>query len=340
MPFPGFGRLVPALTTSVGLGAFCYGPAWRSPRSTPGRSRSIEGVREGYLVNRWAYRRDEPPRLVARRSGSSRPGGRGPGWRGSSRGPASGSSGRREEFRVDGQVVATGVGRSGSPGRPPGFADDDPDGHVLVTLGADQPDESSGAPGGWEIVDQADVRGRAWADLPPLGTAESCCDEGRVRRESGLKFPRGNRRVGSRHPPVRRDTMSCGSGRHRRHEAGYRFDAGRDTGPMRRTRSPGPRARPSRVRRPRPGPVHGPTLGSLAGPIHQGVVEQARPDRRRRASSVAAWPPTRPSDRDNLLAWRGPHSAIFLNRYPYNNGHLLVAPVVHQGTLGAPGAPT
>ena len=38
-------------------------------------------------------------------------------------------------------------------------------------------------------------------------------------------------------------------------------------------------------------------------------------------------------DRDNLLAWRGTHSAIFLNRYPYNNGHLLVAPRVHLGTL-------
>ena len=38
-------------------------------------------------------------------------------------------------------------------------------------------------------------------------------------------------------------------------------------------------------------------------------------------------------DRDNLLAWRGPNSAIFLNRYPYNNGHLLVAPVVHRGAL-------
>ncbi len=40
------------------------------------------------------------------------------------------------------------------------------------------------------------------------------------------------------------------------------------------------------------------------------------------------------SDRDNLLAWRGAHSAIFLNRYPYNNGHLLVAPVLHRGHLG------
>jgi len=38
-------------------------------------------------------------------------------------------------------------------------------------------------------------------------------------------------------------------------------------------------------------------------------------------------------DRDNLLAWRGPNSSVFLNRYPYNNGHLLVAPVVHRGSL-------
>ncbi len=40
------------------------------------------------------------------------------------------------------------------------------------------------------------------------------------------------------------------------------------------------------------------------------------------------------ADRDNLLAWRCPHSAVFLNRYPYNNGHLLVAPLVHRGQLG------
>ena len=39
------------------------------------------------------------------------------------------------------------------------------------------------------------------------------------------------------------------------------------------------------------------------------------------------------ADRENLLAWRGRHSALFLNRYPYNNGHLLVAPVVHEGSL-------
>ncbi|HEV3163069.1 MAG TPA: HIT domain-containing protein [Isosphaeraceae bacterium] len=38
-------------------------------------------------------------------------------------------------------------------------------------------------------------------------------------------------------------------------------------------------------------------------------------------------------DRNNLVVWRRAHSAVFLNRYPYNNGHLLVAPVVHLGAL-------
>ena len=38
-------------------------------------------------------------------------------------------------------------------------------------------------------------------------------------------------------------------------------------------------------------------------------------------------------DHENLLVWRRPKSAVFLNRYPYNNGHLLVAPLVHKGSL-------
>lgn len=39
-------------------------------------------------------------------------------------------------------------------------------------------------------------------------------------------------------------------------------------------------------------------------------------------------------DKENLVVWRRPHSVVVLNRFPYNNGHLLVAPRVHQGTLG------
>ena len=39
-------------------------------------------------------------------------------------------------------------------------------------------------------------------------------------------------------------------------------------------------------------------------------------------------------DPENLLVLRGQHSVVVLNRFPYNNGHLLVAPRVHRGTLG------
>jgi ATP adenylyltransferase len=38
-------------------------------------------------------------------------------------------------------------------------------------------------------------------------------------------------------------------------------------------------------------------------------------------------------DRANLIAYRGAHSAVVLNRFPYNNGHLLVAPNAHKGQL-------
>lgn len=38
-------------------------------------------------------------------------------------------------------------------------------------------------------------------------------------------------------------------------------------------------------------------------------------------------------DRGNLLALRKPRSAVVLNRFPYNNGHLLVAPRAHKGRL-------
>ncbi|ADV63288.1 histidine triad (HIT) protein [Isosphaera pallida ATCC 43644] len=38
-------------------------------------------------------------------------------------------------------------------------------------------------------------------------------------------------------------------------------------------------------------------------------------------------------DRVNGLVWRRSHSMVWLNRYPYNNGHLLIAPIRHQGDL-------
>jgi ATP adenylyltransferase len=38
-------------------------------------------------------------------------------------------------------------------------------------------------------------------------------------------------------------------------------------------------------------------------------------------------------DRRNLIALRTPRSVVVLNRFPYNNGHLLIAPRAHKGRL-------
>ncbi len=40
-----------------------------------------------------------------------------------------------------------------------------------------------------------------------------------------------------------------------------------------------------------------------------------------------------PSDRRRLVVWRSDCSLVLLNRYPYNNGHLLVAPKQHRASL-------
>lgn len=38
-------------------------------------------------------------------------------------------------------------------------------------------------------------------------------------------------------------------------------------------------------------------------------------------------------DRENLIVWRGRLAYVMLNRYPYNNGHLMIVPFAHKSCL-------
>ena len=161
--FPGFGRMVPVVSASAGLGAVCYTPALVMATIYAWPIALDDRPRDGYLVNRRAYDSGSP---VAGQTVWLRP----------AREPrprvarvVAGSGQRVEwvggEFRVDGQKVEDSpLGVAGSPRE---LKLEVPEGHVLVAFGAERrlPD---GGPGGWEIVDRSDIRGRAWARSYPI----------------------------------------------------------------------------------------------------------------------------------------------------------------------------
>ncbi len=161
--FPGFGRLVPAITASAGLGAVCYAPALVMASVYAWPIALDEQPREGYLVNRWAYLARGPvtgETVWLRSTRGARPKVArivaGPGQRVEWSG---------DQFRVDDQVVEESPFRvAGSPAE---LKLTIPEGHILVTFGAD-PSRYQAVPGGWEIVDRGDVRGKVWARSYPI----------------------------------------------------------------------------------------------------------------------------------------------------------------------------
>ena len=45
--------------------------------------------------------------------------------------------------------------------------------------------------------------------------------------------------------------------------------------------------------------------------------------------------PKESNDQTNLIVYRGELAFVMMNRYPYNNGHLMVVPYRHTGELSA-----
>jgi ATP adenylyltransferase len=43
--------------------------------------------------------------------------------------------------------------------------------------------------------------------------------------------------------------------------------------------------------------------------------------------------PKQNNDRENLILYRSSHTFIIMNRYPYNNGHIMVVPYLHAPSL-------
>lgn len=161
--FPGFGRMVPVLTTSAGLGTVVYVPALALASVYAWPIAPDHSPRDGYLINRWSYASERPRTGETVWLRSKR-------WSRSNIARVVAGPGQRVEwsspvFRVDDQPVSEHPFQT--TGSPSELKLTIPEGHFLVVFPTD-PRWPAGIPSGWEIVDEGEIRGRAWARAYPI----------------------------------------------------------------------------------------------------------------------------------------------------------------------------
>jgi ATP adenylyltransferase len=78
----------------------------------------------------------------------------------------------------------------------------------------------------------------------------------------------------------------------------------------------------------------------LFTPWRREFIESAASGDQQPACFLCAAAANARADPESLLVHRDQRVFVILNRYPYNNGHLLVAPYTHTGDFAALDAPT
>lgn len=75
-------------------------------------------------------------------------------------------------------------------------------------------------------------------------------------------------------------------------------------------------------------------MDRLWSPWRQAYIAAARDDSAQEDSCVLCKVAQNPDrDADNFVLHRGEHNLVILNLYPYNSGHLMIAPYSHLGDL-------
>ena len=70
-------------------------------------------------------------------------------------------------------------------------------------------------------------------------------------------------------------------------------------------------------------------MKQLWAPWRLAFVEKVNHD----AGCIFCEKPALKQDRSAFILWRGRHAYVLMNIYPYNNGHLLIAPYQHLATI-------